>query len=265
MPFLSLCYNLSMFTKILILLLGWGCGILVNYLSDVLPWRRKLAAPLCMACQAPIPVINYLLWPRRCPACSKRRSWRVLFVELVFMGITFWLWQAPTERLGFWGGLLLLVYFGVVVVIDLEHRLILHMVSIFGAFLGLVLGVVMRGWWSTVIGGVAGFLIMLCFYWLGDKFARWMSRRRGQEIDEEALGFGDVNLGGVLGLILGWPGIFVGLFIGALIGGLVSLVYLVSMGLLRRYKLFTPLPYGPSLVAGAILLLFFRDWLLRLF
>ena len=39
-------------------------------------------------------------------------------------------------------------------------------------------------------------------------------------------------------------------------GGLVSLIYLVVMLGLKRYRLFMALPYGPFLVAGAFVLLF---------
>ena len=69
----------------------------------------------------------------------------------------------------------------------------------------------------------------------------------------------DVILGGILGLILGWPGIVAGLVLGILIAGLVSFLYLVGMALIRRYQAFTAIPYGPFLVASALLLLFFKD------
>ena len=44
-----------------------------------------------------------------------------------------------------------------------------------------------------------------------------------------AFGFGDVNLSGVLGLMLGWPFIVVGLVIAVLIGGVISLIYILGM------------------------------------
>jgi prepilin signal peptidase PulO-like enzyme (type II secretory pathway) len=82
----------------------------------------------------------------------------------------------------------------------------------------------------------------------------------------EALGFGDVNLSGVLGLILGWPLILPTLFLSILIGGVVSLVYMLTMLAFRRYQLLMAIPYGPFLVSGAVLLIFFRDSVLsRLF
>jgi hypothetical protein len=71
-----------MYIDALFAILGWVTGMLVNYLADVLPLRRRFAAPLCTVCQAEIPPVNYWLWPRRCPACGKHRRWRVWLVEV---------------------------------------------------------------------------------------------------------------------------------------------------------------------------------------
>jgi leader peptidase (prepilin peptidase)/N-methyltransferase len=70
----------------------------------------------------------------------------------------------------------------------------------------------------------------------------------------EALGFGDVKLLGVLGLILGWFGwgmLLGGIFLGLLTGGVVSVVLLAT----RRAGWRTALPFGPPLLAGAVLAL----------
>ena len=212
-------------TLIAIALLGWLTGILVNYLSDILPIKRKLGAPICVACTDPAPLANYFLWPRRCPECWSRRSWRTWAVELFYAAAALWFWFNPSRLLSFWPGLLLLAFLGVVFVIDMEYRLILHPVSYFGALLGLILGISMRGIWMTLLGGAAGYGIMLGLYWFGGKFANWLARRRGEVLTEVALGFGDVNLAGILGLLLGWPGIVAGLLLTILIGGVVSILY----------------------------------------
>jgi leader peptidase (prepilin peptidase)/N-methyltransferase len=119
----------------------------------------------------------------------------------------------------------------------------------------------MHGLVETLAGGAAGFILMLGLYYLGVLFSRWIGKRRGKAIDEEALGFGDVNLSGILGLLLGWPGILAGLIIAVMLGGAVSLIYLVYMLVTRQYKLFTPIPYGPFLVLSAVSLLYFKNTL----
>ena len=40
---------------------------------------------------------------------------------------------------------------------------------------------------------------------LGVLIIKLINRRRGQPVNDVAFGFGDVNLSGVLGLMLGWP------------------------------------------------------------
>jgi prepilin signal peptidase PulO-like enzyme (type II secretory pathway) len=280
---------MSLIALILLLLLGLLGGFAVNYLSDVLPWRRKLVQPFCLSCEALLRWDDHLMWWRKCPACGKRQSWRKGCVYLVYLLSALLLWRNPPPLLGAWLGMIVLIYFGVVVVIDMEHRLILHPVSLFGVGLGLVTGVWMRanyynthgatagfqiigissrawleGLGASVLGGVVGFAIMGLLYSMGDRLMRALARRRGQPVEEVALGFGDVNLSGVLGLMLGWPVIILGLFISIFIGGIFSIIYLVLMLVARRYHLFTALPYGPYLVSGAILLLYFPSLVSRL-
>ncbi|MBE0408727.1 MAG: prepilin peptidase [Anaerolineales bacterium] len=259
------CYNDGMITPILIGLVGWVTGTFVNYLSDVLPHKRRLTQPFCLNCSLEQPFLDYFVWPRKCQACDSRRSFRVWFVEILAVPITIWLWYSPPEPLGFWVGLFLLAFFAVVIVIDIEHRLILHPVSIFGAIVGLGIGTWLNGLQLTLLGGAAGFGIMLVLYLGGILFAKVVSRLKGRDLDEEALGFGDVNLSGVLGLMLGWPVIFAGLFIAILAGAIISIILMIGMLITRKYRTFVAIPYGPFLVAGAIFLIYFREFILAHF
>ena len=114
-------------------LLGWGCGLLVNYLADVLPRERKLVHPACPACNMDYPLAKYIFWLPSCPNCRSKRSARVGLVFVAYLLAAYWLWISPAEKLPDWAVLVVLVYFGVVTVIDIEHRLILHPVSLVGA------------------------------------------------------------------------------------------------------------------------------------
>jgi leader peptidase (prepilin peptidase)/N-methyltransferase len=157
--------------------------------------------------------------------------------------------------------LLWLAYFSLVTVIDLEHRLILHPVSLAGVILALPTGIWLHGLVPTLLGGAAGFVIMLGLYYLGSLLARLLARWRGDKIDNEALGFGDVNLSGVLGLLLGWPAILAGLVLTILIGGVGALAVMVVARVQGKYRPDLAIPYGPFLVISAAALLFFRQFL----
>jgi leader peptidase (prepilin peptidase)/N-methyltransferase len=68
------------------------------------------------------------------------------------------------------------------------------------------------------------------------------------------LGFGDVKLLGLLGLLLGWVGwgvLLTGVFLGLLTGAVMSVVLLLT----RRAGWRTAIPFGPPLLAGAVLAL----------
>ena len=238
-------------------LLGWLAGISINYIADSLPETRRLSKVFCHNCGEDQSMLNYLFWPRRCQNCSKRRKNRTWIVEIVSIIYSTYLWASLSNMESYLAALILLLYFGVVTVIDIEHRLILHPVSISGGIVGVILGSLSHGLKSTLLGGVAGFCIMLILYYLGQLTMSLMSRLRGKTISEDALGFGDVNLSGTIGLILGWPGITIGLLLTIILAGATSLIYLLVKIILGQYKSDLALPYGPFLVISAVILLYF--------
>jgi leader peptidase (prepilin peptidase)/N-methyltransferase len=96
-------------------------------------------------------------------------------------------------------------------------------------------------WWALVRAGTAA-------------AAAFLVAAGVAALAPEALGFGDVKLLGLLGLVLGWFGwgmVLTGVFLGLLTGGVVSLVLLAT----RRAGWRTALPFGPPLLAGAVLAL----------
>jgi leader peptidase (prepilin peptidase)/N-methyltransferase len=104
-----------------------------------------------------------------------------------------------------------------------------------------------------------GFGLMFAMYKLGELYTRRIAQKQGEEFDEAALGFGDVNLSGIIGLILGWPGVIVGLFLGVVLGGVFSLFYLIFRKVTKKYQAYEAIAYAPYLVLGTILILYFRN------
>jgi leader peptidase (prepilin peptidase)/N-methyltransferase len=72
----------------------------------------------------------------------------------------------------------------------------------------------------------------------------------------KAFGYGDVKLGGLLGGYLGWYGwlhVYYGIFAGFALGAVVGLALIAA----RRAGLKTHLPFGPSMILGALVVLAF--------
>lgn len=162
----------------------------------------------------------------------------------------------PPQALGFWVALPIFLYLGLVFIIDVEHRAILHEVSLVGLILAIPFGLWWNGWKETLIGAAVGFGLMLGLYYFGILFTRWIAKRRGQEIDEVALGFGDVLLCGILGTALGWPRIIVCLFTAIFLGGLLSGAYILIQLARNKYQAFSAIPYAPFLIIATVILLY---------
>lgn len=245
------------------LVIGWVSGWIVNYLSDVLPATRRLSAPACLQCGASIPWREYLLF-RKCPNGHVRypRAW---VVQAASIAMSAYASFHPPAKIGYWAGLPLLIYFGIVIVIDVEHKLILHPTSIAGSLLALMLGLASHGLAATLWGGLTGLLVMLVFYYFGALFARLRTKRmraQGLEADEEeSLGQGDVILVAILGLLVGGPTLtLVMIILSILLGGLVSFLLVVGMMLSRRYNenaLMMFIPFGPYFAIGAAIIIYF--------
>jgi leader peptidase (prepilin peptidase)/N-methyltransferase len=239
-------------------ILGLFASILVNYLSDVLPTQRKLARPVCRECGKPFAWKDYLLLAS-CRSCGKPRSWRTYVTLVAGIGLSLTLWFARPAWMEFWLAILVVAFLGLVIIIDIEHRLILHVVTLTGAVLGLVTGLSRFSLARTLLGGLTGLLIMLLIYGMGVLFARYRSRKLGVDDGEEALGFGDVTISAVLGLMVGFPNIFYGLTTGILLAGAFSLILILALVLKKKFETTgIYIAYGPFLVLGSAIYIFLR-------
>ena len=128
-----------MVTFIINIVLGYFGAVAVNYLADVLPVHRKLIVPNCPICEGEKSWKDYFL-VTACKHCGSRPTSRHLIVLILGPVISGVLYFFPVENLGNYGSILWLIYFGLVIVIDLEYRLIMHPVSLVGALMGLFFG-----------------------------------------------------------------------------------------------------------------------------
>ena len=224
-------------------IVGLVAGLFVNLGADLLPQgeplRRALFCPHCGNRRPELrwPACLGFLLARHCRHCGAPRPWRALVVELTMAGLFAYAWSrfGPSPRL--WLVSLHTVVFALIFVIDLEHRLVLNRVVLGGTVLALA-GSLLWGrppLAQALLGGLSGFAIFLLIA---------LAKPGG-------MGMGDVKLAGLIGLVIGFPGVLVALFIGIMVGGVGALALLLS----RRAQRGSYLPYAPFLVTGALVAL----------
>lgn len=237
---------------IIIVIVGGIIGIIINYFSDVLPVSRRFTRPICRVCNQPYSLKDYLV-TNRCSQCGNRTSIRFIIILISAIAACILLFLFPFSTLGFWTTLPIIIYLGVILVIDIEHKAVLVETSIFGFVLFFIYGIILNGLQRTIIGALVGFLIMLTFYFLGLVFTRIVGKIRHQRIDEVAFGFGDVCLSVILGLLTGWPLILGAIMISILVFEAFTLVLFFALLLSGRYRAFvSALPFTPFMILGAI-------------
>ena len=252
---------------VLFALLGTAVGSFLNVCIDRLPIRRSLVYPpsYCDACQhrlSPkdlIPVFSYLWLRRRCRYCQAPISQRIFWVEVgsgLLFAFLYWHYGLRVELAVSAFYCCLFIVLGV---IDLEHKLILNKIVYPGAVVALIISIFLPGpgiislpWPAAVngaIGGAIGFGLL---------FILALISRGG-------MGWGDVKMAALIGLVTGFPLIFVALLMGVVFGGLIAGILL----LLRIKKRKEPIPFGPFLSLATIATLLWGNgilnWYLGLF
>lgn len=240
-----------MFSQITYAVVGGIVGVVINYLADVLPKTRRLSKPVCPQCSEPYTLRGYLI-SFKCKNCEARPIPRVFIVLILSILAAILVGNFPLAGINFWLTIPIIIFLGIILVIDFEHHAVLIETSIIGLILFLVYGFYIQGFLVTAIGGAAGFLIMLLIYYFGIFFSRTMGKVRKEESSEPGMGFGDVYVGAFLGLFTGWPWIIGAIIIAIIISGVYSFVYLMVKAIRKDYQTYTTIPYAPFLIFGAI-------------
>jgi len=77
----------------------------------------------------------------------------------------------------------------------------------------------------------------------------------------KGMGIGDIKLAFLIGLLLGWPNIFVALFFAFLIGAIIG----IGLILTHRKTLKSEIPFGPFLVTSTFIALFWGEKLINFY
>lgn len=236
-------------------LLGLAIGSFLNVVigrlrSGETGWRGRSRCPECHATLRPselVPLVSFLALRGKCRSCRKPISWQYPLVEFSTMLLfltAFWLRGGDAGLLG--GDALRIVRdwifiaaLTVVFVVDLRDMVVFDSVTLpmiaVAFFLNLAAG---AGALNLVLAAAAGAGFFLFQYVVSG--GRW-------------IGGGDVRIGGMMGMMLGFPGVVLALFLSYVIGALAALGLLAA----GKARWSGQMAFGTFLSVGTVATLFF--------
>jgi len=211
-----------------------------------------------------IPIFSFLILKGKCRYCQKPISWQYPLVELA-TGLLFILifnfQLAPYQTGGFGAGfpisnfqyllvtgywLLIICFLIIIFIYDLKHYIIPDKVVFPVIIIALIFNFqflifnqspVFENLILSAIGAAVFFLFIVLV-----SRGNWM-------------GMGDIKLAFLMGFFLGFPKILFALFSAFLFGAIMG----IGLIILKRKSLKSEIPFGPFLITGTILALFFGE------
>ncbi len=235
--------------------LGLVVGSFLNVVVHRVPRKESVVRPRsrCPSCGTTlagrdnVPVVSWLLLRRRCRTCQEPISARYPLVEV----LTAALFAAAALRLGadpaLPAFLVLMAALVAISAIDLEHFIVPNRVVYPALFLSvplLVAAAALGGEWHSLRGAAVGGL------------AAWGLLLVIHLVSPAGMGFGDVRLAGLIGMVLGWLSIghvLLALFLAFLAAAVVGMGRVAVRLRSRKDRV----PFGPFLALGAILAVLF--------
>jgi len=239
----------------IVIAVGAGISLILNYLADVLPEDQRLSKPVCKKCGHPFTVKGYLFsfYCPECHATPSKRYWLTLIFSII---ISILLAFFPLRHFNYWQSLPLLAFLALVVIIDIEHRYVLLVTDIVGLVLGIIYGLLLHPPLQVLLGGLVGAAVMLVLFYGGVLFNRIVARIRKEEIEEVALGMGDVIVCGYLSMIAGIQHVAGLLVLTILFSGVFALLYVIVKTIIKKFNAFSAIPYVPFMVLALITLFY---------
>jgi len=197
------------------------------------------------------PVVSFIMLAGKCRYCQKTISWQYPAVEVVTAVVfallvsQFWFpyWLYAVALLAVASALI------VIFVYDFYYYLIPDKVLFPAA--AVMFSYRLFAWlanWDSLTNYLVAALVAAGF------FLAIFLVSRGRWI-----GFGDVKLAILLGLMLGWPNIIVGLWLSFLLGAVVGVAAMVA----SKKGMKSEMPFAPFLILGTFLALFWGQQLLQ--
>jgi prepilin signal peptidase PulO-like enzyme (type II secretory pathway) len=240
---------------VFVFILGSAVGSFLNVVADrVVHGESILGWSYCDHCHTTlsvldlVPIISFVGLGARCRYCHRKISLQYPIVEFITASLfvlAFWVlatsFTLTISTLAFW--LFLISILVVVAIVDFKYYLVpttlvyfASLVALFFAYFAFTQSVFLDHVLAAFAASAFFGLVVI------------LSRGRG-------MGFGDVVLAFLMGLILGMEGTLTALFIAFLLGAFVAVILVA----LRRKKFGQVIPFAPFLVIGIFASMFFTS------
>ena len=261
------CFNLDIWYNIImniVYIITFIFGLIVGSFLNCVTYRLEKGKSFlkgrsfCPKCKHKlslldlIPLVSFLFLGGKCRYCHKKISWQYPLVELgtgiVFVLIANLVWPIMTIASIITSLFLIAIscFLIIIFVYDFKYLLILDkviyplivIILLYQTYNHFILGekILIQAILSGVIASLAFFLVV--FFTKG-----------------KGMGLGDVKFAIAMGLFLGFPNILVGLFFAFTIGAIIG----VGLILARKKGLKSEVPFGPFLVVGTFIGLFWGE------
>jgi leader peptidase (prepilin peptidase)/N-methyltransferase len=241
------------------LIVGSFCNVCIHRFpqgeSIVIPGSRCPKCRTAIRAYDNIPVLSFLCLRGQCRSCGHRISWQYPVVELLtgsLFALTIFQFGLTWHTGILWAFLAALV---IVTFIDLEHQIVPDRITLPGIAIGLTWSVLTALLFSRPHGTPLSFsppapLDALLGTLVGGGILYLVA-----VLSRGGMGGGDIKLTAMVGAFLGWRAALLTIFLGTLSGSVIALLLLASGKKSRK----DPMPFGPFLVLGAVLALFWGD------
>ena len=197
-----------------------------------------------------IPIISYLLLNGKCRKCKKPISSQyalVEFLSILFFTIIYFIYGITLTTLLL---MILSLSFIIIFFIDLKHFIIPNEITFSMMALGFIksfdpnLNTIFPNYVNSLIGGFLGYGII----WSIIYFYKQVRKKEG-------MGLGDAKLFAVVGFWFGWLSIPFIIFLSSII----ALLSVVPSLLKNSRTMSSQIPFGPYIIIGTLIYLFFEN------
>lgn len=269
---------------IFLFFLGLSVGSFINALVFRLKTGRKIirARSICPKCKKKletwdlIPLLSFIILHGRCRACRQKISWQYPLVELATGIIFILVFYYQIEKVGSWSWInifslffYLFITFSLITIFvyDLKYLLIPGQII-----------------WPALIFNLAYLLLAFFFYFSKNKeiYYRlyphlWPSVHPplyflygillGTGIflalvllsKEKLMGAGDIQIGLLMGLLLGFPLTLLALSLSFILGAFIGILLVIF----KKKSLKSQVPFAPFLITTIFITLFWGDWIIN--